>query len=125
MTEWIRRLQALEGMTERAAPDVAEALRQEILSTAGAQQGPRGTPWTPGKAGQPVLRNVDSHLSVRALGDTIVAKLTGHYARHHLGAVRGKIQRKIIPTRGLPDAVGKAIQRVIAGEFKRTMQGGR
>lgn len=117
----IRKLQELKHLPERAAPAVAQALEDEIVSAVERQQGPTGEAWKSGREGKPMLQNVRKHLEVRAVDGAVLATLTGHYVRHSRGAVRGKVKRQILPTRGLPDAVSKAIARVIAGEFKQTM----
>lgn len=123
MQQMIRRLQKLEKLTERSAPAVAEALADEIIATAGRQEEPGGKAWKPGRSGKPVLVNVAQHLESRAVKDVVLASLSGRYARHHLGAVRGKVKRRILPSRRMTRGVTNAIKTVITGEFRRVMGG--
>ena len=129
MNEMIRRLNATSGMAERMAPAVATAAKAEIGRTANAQERPDGKAWTPGKDGGPVLRGAAGAIQTAVIGTRIVLRLDGHYARHHVGAVRGgkkgSLRRQILPTATMPDPMVRAIERVAEDEFKRTMGGAR
>jgi hypothetical protein len=119
----IAQLRELGGMVERAAPAVATVLEQELLAQVARQEGPDGTKWKPTEAGTPALQGTAKSLTVRAVGTVVVARLTGRHARHHLGAVRGKVKRPILPSGKIPAPATKAIERVVTAEFRRTMGG--
>lgn len=117
-------LAALPGLATRAAPDVAVTLRKEIVAQTKRGEGPDGKKWKPGQEGVDVLQHVEKALRVTARGTTIVASLSGHNARHSLGAVRGGVRRQIMPTLTLPDPVIRAIKAVIEAEIKATVGAG-
>ena len=119
----VAKLRSLGTLAETSAPAVVEAVRREIGRQVAQGQGPDGTPWAPTQAGERPLRRALKHVVVRALGTVVLVRLGGHYARHHLGAVRGKVRRPVIPTDRLPDPVTRAIRAVIEGRFHRLMGG--
>lgn len=123
LAEHIRRLRELGGIAERSAPAVAYVLEQELLGQVARQQGPDGAAWKPTEAGTPALKNTDASLTVTAIGTTVIASLTGRHARHHLGAVRGKVKRPVLPTSSIPAPAVRAITRVLTAEFHQTMGG--
>ena len=129
MAEMIRRLRECGGMTERMAPVVAVAAKREVVRTASAQERPDGKRWQPGEGGKPVLQGVYRELQATAIGTRVVLRLDGHYARHHVGAVRGgkkgSLRRQILPTETMPAPMTRAIERVAEDEFKKTMGGAR
>lgn len=120
----IARLRQLRQLPEQAAPKVAVALEGEIKKTIAKGTAPDGTPWPATKDGRQPLTSAGKALTVTAQGSVVVARLDGHIARHHLGAVRGKVKRQILPSAKLPAQVSKAITTVVTGEFRRTMSGG-
>jgi hypothetical protein len=117
----IARLRELPGLVGRIAPDVAEALEDELVAQAGRQEGPDGKPWPKTESGKPALEHMRAHLRVRAVGTTVVARLEGHYALHDLGAGRGGVRRRTLPSSGIPDPVARAIDRIATAEFAATM----
>lgn len=117
----VARLRALESLPRRAAPLVARELEEELRGQIAKGVGPDGTPWELTKDGRRALPNAGRDLRVSAVGDVVVASLTGHIARHHLGAVRGGVRRQILPTNALPNAMARAIAAVVEHEFARTM----
>jgi hypothetical protein len=129
VAEMIRRLRECGSMVDRMAPAVAVAAKREVIATASAQERPDGKAWAPGKDGQPVLRGVAGALQATAVGTRVVLRLDGHYARHHVGAVRGgkkgSLRRQILPTGTMPAPMTRAIERVAEDEFKKTMGGAR
>jgi hypothetical protein len=129
MNEMLRRLRATSGMVERMAPEVAAAAKREVVATASAQSGPDGQRWLPNETGGPVLQGVHRVLQSSAVGTRVVLRLDGHYARHHVGAVRGgaggRLKREILPTSKVPAPMTRAIEQVAEVEFLRTMGGGR
>ena len=111
------------ALTKGGAPAVALAVRGELAAQIAAGTGPDGRAWKPTKAGTPPLRNAAAALTVRAVGTVVVATLSGVEARHHLGAVKGKVKREILPTGKIPDPVTRAITRVVTAEFEAIMGG--
>ena len=116
-----RRLRELGDIAEDVAPDVAGAVEDELAKQIERGVGPDGRAWALTRDGRKPLRNAASALTVRAIGTVIVTQLGGPEARHHLGAVRGKVRRAILPTRRIPDPMVRAIRRVIEQRFERTM----
>lgn len=123
MDDWIARLRELEELPSRSAPKVAVALDRELHANVAREVGPDGKPWPPTEAGTPALKNLDSHLRVKAVGSVVIAELEGHYARHHLGAVRGRKKRPILPSGELTAPMARAVKSVVTGEFRAIMGG--
>lgn len=121
LAAYLRRLRALPTLAERAAPEVADALGREMTAQIARGEGPNGRKWKRTEAGQLPLQGAAANLRIRPVGTTVVMRLDGHHARHHLGAVKGKVVRRILPTGGIPDPLTKAIKVVVTKEFKRTM----
>ena len=123
LNEMARRLRSVAAVPEEAAPEVARELEQILAQNIDRSVGPDGEAWPPTKDGRKALLGAKGALSVRAVGSVVVARLTGHHARHHLGAVRGAVRRRILPTGKLPDPMTEAIRRVIVKRFERAMGG--
>jgi hypothetical protein len=119
----IRRLNELPGMVREAVPEVRDEVRAELLAQADRGETPEGTPWKPTQSGGKALRNASKHLEVTARGTVVIATLTGHYARHDLGAVKGKVKRKIMPSARMPQPVAEAIRKVYERRFRERMGG--
>ena len=113
----IKKLRTLGEIPERVAPKVAVSAKQEISRNASQQRGPDGRPWPKGKKGQAVLVGAGNAVRASAVGSVVVLSLDGHYARHHLGAVKGKTKREILPNKRIPQTMTRAITRVVTGEF--------
>lgn len=111
----ISRIRLLEYAPEMIVGEIAAMISAEIRANTKAQRNPDGSPWAPAKDGRsPILKNAADRVEVRVVGPTtILFRLRGHYARHHLGAVWGKKKRAIIPTRDMPQAVITGIQKTI------------
>ncbi len=115
---WIETIQGLsKELCEDAAPEVAEAVRSEIEKTIAAGTTADGQAWQPTQKGKTPLRNASKALRVAAVGSSIVVKISGPEARHHLGRAKGGIQRPIIPNEGIPAPVSSAIKRVLSERF--------
>jgi len=114
-------LRSLSKITTVVAPSVAFAAKREIVAQIARGQGPDGKPWKLTKAGTVPLRGAAEGVTVSAVGSVIVIRVDGHHARHHLGAVKGKIKREIIPNRRIPGPLSRAIRRVVVREFRSTM----
>lgn len=117
----IKKLRELGEIPTRVAPKVAQSAKREIARNVQAQRGPDGKPWAKGKQGQPVLRGAGKAVRASAVGSVVVLTLDDHHARHHLGAVKGKVKREILPTTKIPRPMTKAIERVVTGEFRAIM----
>lgn len=117
----IRKLRELGEIPARVAPRVAQSAKREIQRNVSAQRGPDGKPWPKGKQGQPVLRGAGKAVRASAVGSVVVLSLDDHHARHHLGAVKGKVKREILPTTKIPRPMTRAIERVVTGEFHAIM----
>jgi hypothetical protein len=124
LTLHVARIRRLSTLAERAAPRVADELRDQLLEQVEGQIGPDGKPWAPTRSGRPALRGVSRSLSVRAVGRVVIAELEGIHARHHRGAVRGGVRRPVLPPGGtIPPRLESAVERILAEEFAKTMGG--
>lgn len=121
---WISRLKTLpRELTEKAAPEVAEVLRDEITKTIAAGTGPDGKAWQATKEGKVPLRNAAGALYVGAVGTKVIARLVGPEARHHLGRAKGGIERPILPSKDVPAPVVTAINTVLGERFHDVIEG--
>lgn len=119
----IARLRALpKAMTQDAAPAVAVELERELVAQIGRAEGPDGKPWPLTKGGGRALQGAARDLTVRAIGDVVLARLDGVHARHHLGAVRGAVRRPILPSGRLPDPMTRAVKHVLEQRFALHMR---
>lgn len=119
-------VRALPTLPERAAPDIAVAIKAEIERTIAAGTAPDGTPWAPRKKdGGAPLRKASSALYAGAIGRVIYVRVLGTEARHHIGTARGGVRRQIIPTSvtltpAIKTAIGDTLKRhfheLVAGE---------
>lgn len=104
-----------------AAPEVAEALDEEIGKDIAAGQSPDGAAWQRTADGRVPLRNAKQHVTVVAEGSVVLARLTGPEVKHHRGTARGKITRRILPTRNLPQPLVRATRRILGAKFRELM----
>lgn len=118
---WVEKLRKLESMGDRVIADVAKEIERELQTTARNERTPDGRAWPEKKTQGRALAHASDKVRVRVARGAVVVSLTGHYARHHLGAVRGKVRRELIPTGKIPDAMTKAIRRVVEREFRAIM----
>lgn len=118
----VDKLRSLSKLTTTVAPKVADAMKGELAKQVREQISPSGKPWQPGEKGKPILKGSADATRVAVVGTTIVLTLEGHYARHHLGAVKGKKIRPILPTRKLPGPMTRAVEEVITTEFINLME---
>lgn len=123
MERQIERLRKLgKVFVSGSAPIVAKAIDKEIAKQIDASEGPDGKPWKPTKAGTAPLQNASEAVTVKAIGKVVLVKVVDVEARHHLGAVKGKVKREIIPTGAIPTPITRAITRVLTGEFHAIME---
>jgi len=121
----IRKIRAIPGLARRAAPDVADAVKAELNKSIAAGTAPDGTPWRRRKAdGEKPLADAGEALFVAAVGKRIVCHVRGYIARHTLGRARGGIVRRVLPLKGVPPALAKAITAELTARFNDEMKGG-
>jgi hypothetical protein len=126
LDEMIRRLRALPRAVDEALPEAAKELEQIIAGNIAAQRGPDGEKWAPAKDPETtaVLRNAMKNVTVRAIGRVLLARVVGPEARHHLGLIKGRVMRRIIPTAKVPKAMADALRRVVERRLKAVASGG-
>ena len=113
LNQMIARLQGIPDLVQSVLPECAAECHAVIAENVAAQVGPDGEAWAPGNDGKPVLQNAAAAVTALAIGNVILLRVSGPEAKHHLGIAKGKVQRRIIPTRKAPQAMTKAIERVI------------
>jgi hypothetical protein len=115
LNDLIRKVRALPRVVEEALPEAARELEKIIAGNVAAQRGPDGQPWPKPKDPETtdVLRNAMKSVTVRAIGRVLIATVRGIEARHHLGIIRGRVKREIIPTKKTPAPMIEALKRVI------------
>lgn len=124
LTAMIAKLRALpRALTTEAAPAVAEVLDTEIRAQIARGQDPDGQPWQPTQTGAQPLRNAGKALTVKAIGNVVLARITGPEALHHMGRVAGGVVRQILPSARLPQSMTRAIKRVLAERFSEVVNG--
>lgn len=119
----IAKIRAVSGLARRAAPDVAEAVRDELERTIAAGTTPEGEAWKPRQAGGRALVGVEKAVAVAVVGTRIYVRLAGHVARHHLGRARGGVERRILPVGKLPPRMADAVRRVLVQHFEDAVRG--
>lgn len=118
-----RKVLELGETPEAIAPKVADAAKSELASQIAAGRDPSGKSWKRRQDGRKALANAADAIEATAVGDVVVLRIEGHHARHHLGAVRGKVRRQILPTGGVPAPMVRALQAVAEEHFDKTMGG--
>ena len=105
-----RDLRALPAeLAHDLAPVGAAKLDTLLRENISAGVGPDGKAWPLRQDGGKALPDAGDHLTVRAVGTVILARLEGPPALHHLGIARGRVVRQIIPTKAAPQPVLDAI----------------
>lgn len=117
------RLRSLPELAREAAPEVGEAVRDEIGRQIAAGTDPDGKAWEPRADGGQPLETAGKALAIATVGPRIIVRLRGHVARHHLGRSRGGVERPILPSKITP-TLGRAITKVLARKFAERMGGG-
>jgi hypothetical protein len=118
----IATIQKLPGMAERAAPDVADVVEQEIRRTIAGGTTAYGVKWKLTQRGEQPLQHAAEALKVAAIGSTIYARLLGPEARHHRGNARGGVARNILPIRVIPGPMAERISDVLTEHFQRAVK---
>jgi hypothetical protein len=117
----IARIRALPELARRAAPEVAAAVKDDLQRQVAAGVDPDGRPWERTEDGRTPL--VGAEVFVGAVGSSVILRLRGHIARHHLGRARGGKTRRIIPTAGIPPRLATVITKVLSQQFDEAMHG--
>lgn len=99
-------------------PALTKAVRQSIERTIANGTTSYGEPWAPKQDGSRPLVNAASALTVVPNGRTIFVQIVGVEARHHIGNVKGKRKRGIIPERGIPSAMANDMRAVLQRAFE-------
>jgi hypothetical protein len=97
----IERVRTLPKVVDEALPDLAEIWGDRMRATIAAGTSPTGEAWKPTARGERALKDAADALHIAVYKGKIFVRLTGVEARHHRGAVRGRVTRQIIP-RELP-----------------------
>lgn len=124
LDEIIARLRAIPLVVEEALPEVARECEKIIAGNIKAQRGPDGEAWPKSLDGEPVLQGAMKNVTVRAIGRVLLARVVGPEARHHLGIIRGRVQRKLIPSKKIPGPFVEAIKRVVNKHLQKATQHG-
>ncbi len=125
LQQHIERLRSLPKLVEESAPAVAVAIERELGAQIARAETPAGEPWKPTASGSAPLRGAARALRVGAIGSTIIIRITGHHALHHMGIAKGRVKREIIPSKDLPAPMAKAIGDVLRDAFDNHMKSGR
>lgn len=129
LDERIRRLQRLSKLNTVVAADVLGVMQQTLERGFQRGVGSDGQPWQRTKDGRVPLRNAPSEIQYTTVNDVVIVALDwGRHARHHVGAVKGKIKRPILPMRKAmtgDDALSKAVLGTIDVAMRETLEGKR
>lgn len=124
----IAKVRGLETFARDALPAMGRAVSDDSKSNAAKGLAPDGTPWRePTTVSGSILNNAADAINVSTTANAIVLTLTGKYARHHLGIVRGTgprdtRARRIIPTDEIPKSTNEAMTRAAQAEFRRKLK---
>lgn len=123
--EMIRRLRAVAKVPVDLAPKVARVARTELAISASRGLDPQGRPWIKKKDGGTPLKAAGDAIKATSVRNTVLLEVSGHHARHHLGAVRGgkrgSLRRPILPTTKTPPAMIRAVTTVIIREGEKVL----
>lgn len=115
----VAKLRGLSKLPQTLA--LRDAVEKVIGDQIAAGTEPDGTPWILTKKGEQPLKRAARAVVVEQSRNVITATIGGHHVRHHLGAVKGKIRRRILPSKRLPSPYADAIREALAAEFRRIM----
>lgn len=122
----IASLSTLPGVVEsELAPKVAAAVYKDLKQTIAEGETAYGQAWKPKQDGTQPLRNAAKAVSVETRGATVIMWVRGVEARHHLGAVKGKVKRPILPdVKGLlPNKMYKDIASIASEALAEHLRG--
>lgn len=108
MDDMIRRLRGLPEAFQKAAPELAKALKREADQAVAEGRSIDGKPWVAKKDGGKPLEHAADAIRVYVSGSFIILELSGVEVFHHYGTAKVP-QRSILPTQdGMPPRLGKA-----------------
>lgn len=112
-------LKALGDLGTVAAPDCAREIREVLEANTRKGVDPYGEVWPRRKKdGEQALQGAEKALYCAPLGNTIVMRIKGPEARHHLGRGTGEVVRKQIPDKAkLPKNLIEAVTKVLTHHF--------
>lgn len=121
----LHKLDELKQLGVRAAPSIVRVMDAYLRRTIAAGTDPYGNPWAPRKSdGGRTLVHADKTLKVTWHGRHIIVEIHGIDARHHKGAVKGRVKRPIIfNKKELPPALVEEIRRALAAEYQAIVAG--
>lgn len=117
----IASISSLETLVPESLPALSEACQRSVERTIADGTTAYKKPWQPTADGRKPLRNASKALKVATVGTTVWINITGVEARHHLGAVKGKVKRPIIPERGLPGVLAKELRAILEANFQERL----
>lgn len=123
LDEIIARLRRLPRVVEEALPAVARECEKILAANIAAQRGPDGEAWPKSLDGEPVLLGAMKNTTVRAIGRVLLARVVGPEARHHIGIAKGRVIRRLIPSKRIPGPFIEAIKRVILSNLQKATHG--
>lgn len=121
----LEKLRKLESMPVDAAPKCAVAVRDALRSTIAEGTDAYGQAWQLTRDGKKPLATADASLRVTSIGSRVFAAITGHISRHNYGAVKGGIERRVLPRKAIPADMSKRIAKALSAVFDGIVQGGR
>lgn len=103
-------------------PQIVTAVQDDIGAQVARGETPDGEKWKLRIAdgGRP-LKNAAAAVSVTASRGVLLVSIDGHHAKHHLGAVKGKTRRRILPSSKTKDPYGDAIRGALTIRFRVIM----
>lgn len=122
MDKQIARLRELGNLRDKVVPQVVIAVTEETTQQVARAEAPSGRQWRLTEDGETPLKGAAKGLTVTGVGSVILMELDELHSRHHLGAVKGKKQRRIIPTGDIPKPFLKAMEKVITDKFFAIME---
>ena len=122
----IAKVRGLESLVRDSMPAVRTEVEKDAKRNAARGRDPSGKEWRESKTGGAVLRNAAGAISVAVSSTVILISVTGRYARHHLGIVRGsgprdERARRVIPIGDIPKTTTAAIKRGASETFRKKM----
>ena len=120
---WIEGVRSLPGLAREAAPELAPIVERHVRESIAAGVGPDGKEWPKTQDGRTALRDAGKALTVAVSGTTVLAKLEGIVAAHHLGRVRGHVKRQILPSAKLPGKLVELLRKKVGDVFVGHMEG--
>ena len=120
----IKQIEAF-GDLSTIMPKLARVVGAGIERTIAAGTNPYGEVWKPTLDDHQPLQNAMKAVTVTAVDRSIFVRVVGVEAKHHLGAVRGKKVRRIIPSKKrIPGEIAIGMKRVLDEHFDQTVRHG-